>query len=564
MRQFHFLLLFFLVQTSIAQNPYPQDYFNSPLDINLVLSGTFAELRSNHFHSGLDIKTQHREGLNIYAAAKGYVSRIKISHFGYGKALYITHPNGYTTVYAHLKKFAPIIEAYVKQRQYTTESFEIELFPDINSLPINTSDIIAYSGNTGGSGGPHLHFEIRDKQERPMNPMLFGIDIQDSKKPQIASIYAYPIGKNAHVNLKKEKTELRLKKHKDDRYSIENIQAFGKIGFGIETFDRQDLAANKNGVSNIQTHYNGNKNFELDFKRFSFNETKHLNRLIDYEYYQNKKSRIQKLFIEQNNPLSLYKNHIDNGYLHIEDSTASVYKIQIKDYHGNNTWVTLNINGVKIDSLKNSVPKTTDFFIQANQATSLEKENVSVSIPANTFYDDFFIDFNVVNDTLTLHQNVVALQKNLIINFDISGYNNVDKNQLFIGRLSKYGKKLYYVSAMKKKNVITAYTKTLGTYTIGIDNDKPIIEPFNFFKGKWLSKYRFLKLNIRDETSGIKSYRATINGNWVLMEYDYKKNMLTYDFNDGMKTNETKYKLKVIVIDNVGNSSTFETDFYRK
>ena len=179
MRQFHFLLLFFLVQTSIAQNPYPQDYFNSPLDINLVLSGTFAELRSNHFHSGLDIKTQHREGLNIYAAAKGYVSRIKISHFGYGKALYITHPNGYTTVYAHLKKFAPIIEAYVKQRQYTNESFEIELFPDINSLPINTSDIIAYSGNTGGSGGPHLHFEIRDKQERPMNPMLFGIDIQD-------------------------------------------------------------------------------------------------------------------------------------------------------------------------------------------------------------------------------------------------------------------------------------------------------------------------------------------------------------------------------------------------
>ena len=556
--------MFFLVQTTIAQNSNPQDYFNSPLDINLLLSGTFAELRSNHFHSGLDIKTQHREGLNVYTAAKGYISRIKISHFGYGKALYITHPNGYTTVYAHLKKFSPIIEAYVKQRQYNDESFEIELFPDISSLPINTNDIIAYSGNTGGSGGPHLHFEIRDKQERPINPMLFGIDIQDSKKPQITSIYAYPIGKNAHVNLKKEKTELRLKKHKDDRYSIENIQAFGKIGFGIETFDRQDLAANKNGVSNIQTHYNGNKNFELDFKRFSFNETKHLNRLIDYEYYQNEKSRIQKLFIEQNNPLSLYKNHIDNGYLRIEDSTASVYKIQIKDYHGNNTQVTLNINGIEIDSLKKSVTKTTDFFIQANQATSLEKENVSVSIPTNTFYDDFFIDFNVVNDTLTLHQNVVALQKNLIINFDISGYNDLDKNQLFIGRLSKYGKKLYYVSALKKKNILTAYTKTLGTYAVGIDNDKPIIEPFNFFKGKWLSKYRFLKIKISDETSGIKSYRATINGAWILMEYDYKKNMLTYDFNDEMMTNETKCKLKVIVIDNVGNSSTFEALFYRK
>lgn len=558
------LIFLFFIQFSIAQNPYPQDYFRSPLDVTLVLSGSFGELRSNHFHSGLDIKTQQRQGLNVYAAAEGYVSRIKISHFGYGKALYITHPNGYTTVYAHLKKFSQKIEAYIKKHQYEKETFEIELFPELETLPISPDEIVAFSGNTGGSGGPHLHFEIRDKKERPINPMLFGIDIRDTQSPKIISAFAYPVDGNSHIKESNELTKLRLKQEQNGTYTVENIKAFGKIGFGIETYDRQDLAANKNGVSNIQTFYNGNKNFEIDFKRFAFSETKHLNRLIDYEYFKNKKIRIQKLFVQQNNPLSLYKDVNSNGYIEIEDNTASVYKIRVKDFKDNDAWLTININGVKIDSLKPKYIKATDHFVYADQSTTLEKENVSVYIPSNTFYDDFFIDFNVDNDTLTLHEPIIPLQKNLVINFDISDFKDVDKSKLYIGRLSEYGNKLYYVSAIKKENTLTAFTKTLGTYSIGIDNDKPTIKPVNFQEGKWLSKYRYLTLKIDDETSGIKSYRATINGEWVLMEYDYKKKTLIYDFNDDVIKNETKYNLKVIVTDNVGNSSTFETVFYRK
>ena len=254
------ILIFFLTAStlSVAQNNYPQDYFRSPLDVPLILSGTFAELRSNHFHSGLDIKTQQRTGLNIYAAAGGFVSRIKVSHYGYGKALYITHPNGYTTVYAHLKKFSKDIEAYVKKHQYDKESYEIELFPNAGDLKIEKDSIVALSGNSGGSGGPHLHFEIRDKAERPMNPMLFGIDIKDSMNPKISAIYAYPIDENSFINKSNSKKKLRLTPLKNGDYTVENIEAFGNIGFGIETNDRQDLAANKNGVSNIQTFVNEN------------------------------------------------------------------------------------------------------------------------------------------------------------------------------------------------------------------------------------------------------------------------------------------------------------------
>ena len=545
-----------------AQNPYPQDYFKNPLDITLVLSGTFAELRSNHFHSGLDIKTQQREGLKVYAAAAGHVSRIKVSHWGYGKALYITHPNGYSTVYAHLQKFGPKIEAYIKKLQYEKESYEVEVFPEITDLLIEQGDIVAYSGNTGGSQAPHLHFEIRDKSQRPINPMLFGIDIKDTRAPFIQGVYAYPIGENAHVNKSGEKVKLRLIPQSNGDYTVESINAFGKIGFGIVSYDRQDLAANKNGVSSIQTFYNGNKNFEIDFKRFSFSETKHLNRLIDYEFFKKKRSRIQKLFRESNNPLSLYNDVLDNGYVTVEDSTASVYKVRISDFKGNESWLTIPISGIKENNVERETPTTTSNYIYANQAVRLEEGNISVAIPKDTFYDDFYIDFNVSGDTLTLHEAIVPALKNFAINFNIASYKTEDKDKLYIARKTGYKNNIVYSNTTKKGNTLTTRTKTLGTYTLATDTDGPTISATNFQDGKWLSKYRFLKLRIKDSGSGIRSYRATVNGKWILMEYDYKKNTLIHDFNDKVIT-ETKNILKVIVTDNVGNSSTFESTFYR-
>jgi hypothetical protein len=554
-----FLLISFF---SRAQNNYPQDYFSTPLEIPLILSGTFAELRSNHFHSGLDIKTQQRTGLKVKAVADGFVSRIKVSHFGYGKALYITHPNGYTSVYAHLRKFSPEIESYIKKLQYKKESYEIELFPNSETLPIKKDSLIAYSGNSGGSGGPHLHFEIRDKAERPMNPMLFGIDIKDNTMPIVKSIYAYPLNENSFVNKSNSKQKLRLVQSINGDYNAESIEAIGDIGFGIETIDRQDLAANSNGVYNIQTFVNGNKYYELDFKRFSFDETKHINQLIDYEHYISKKQRIQKLF-KKNNPLSIIKSEINDGYISIIDSTNSVYKIKVTDFKNNESWVTVHIKGTKATISKPEEQKITPYLIKTNQTTNLKEGRVSVDFYSDTFYEDFYADFEVKNDTLKLHEDVMAAKKNFTITYDVSNYTNEDKNKLYIARLIGYNNYPSYTYTKRKGNILIANTKKLGTYTLATDTVKPTIKPINFKEGQWLSKYRYLKVKIDDMESGISNYRATINGKWILMEYDYKTKTLTHDFNDGVVT-DTKNNLKVIVTDNVGNNSTFESLFYRK
>lgn len=558
------ILIFFLTISTctIAQNNYPQDYFRSPLDITLILSGTFAELRSSHFHAGLDIKTQQRVGLNIYAAASGFVSRIKVSHFGYGKALYITHPNGYTTVYGHLNKFSPEIEAYVKKHQYEKESFEIELFPKAGDLNIDQGKIIALSGNTGASGGPHLHYEIRDKNQRPINPLLFGIDIKDSVLPIIYSIYAYPMDENSFIDKSNTKKKLRLIPLKNGDYTVENIEAYGKIGFGIETIDRLNLAANKNGVYNIQSFINGTKNFEVDFSSFSFSEAKHIKRFIDYEHYKSKKKRVQKLF-KPYEQLSLYKNVFNDGVLTIKDSTDAVYKIKVSDFKNNNAWVTVNIKGKAFQAEEPQTKKTTPYFINANETTSLKKGKVAVDFYKNTFYDDFYLDFDVKNDTLFLHKDIIPTKKSFKITYDVSAYSDADKSKLYIARLIGYKKFPAYSNTKRTDGFLTTYSKTLGEFALATDTIKPTITPINFKKGQWLSNFRYLKVKIDDTLSGISNYRATVNGKWILMEYDYKTKTLIHDFNDGLTT-ETKNNLKIIVTDNVGNSSTFETVFFRK
>ena len=558
-------LLMFLCLLSYAgfsQENIPKDYFSNPLDIPLLLSGNFGELRSNHFHSGLDIKTQQREGLPVYAPADGYVKRIKVSHYGYGKALYLQHPNGYSSVYAHLQSYAGPIQQYVKEHQYNKESFEIELFPESDVLPVKKGQIIAYSGNSGSSGGPHLHFEIRDGASRPMNPMLFGIEIPDTREPLINSVFAYPVSEDAIVNNSQNPMKLRLIRQKDGSYKTESIKAIGKIGFGISAYDQQNGASNKNGTYQIKTTFNGLETFTVLFNKFSFAETRYLNRYMDYGYFETNRSRVQKLFRESNNPLSVITQENDNGYVTIREGYSSVYSIEVSDFKGNKVLITVPIEGIQQEVVAAKDLQETQDYIYHDQATSITKGKFSVYITSESLYEDTYLDIEATGDTLKLHKDIVPIHRNITITADASNYEKKDLDKLYLGRINYRGVP-YYNTTYRDGTKLSTRTRTFGSYCIASDTEAPTIVPLNFSDGKWISSNKTLEIKIEDMESGISTYRATVNGKFILTEYDYKKDVLVYDFEDAV-IDETENNLKVIVVDNVGNSTTFEATFFRK
>lgn len=557
-----FCLLF--VAEGFAQQNLPQDYFKSPLDIPLFLAGTFGELRSNHFHSGLDLKTQQRTGLPVHSSADGYVSRIKIQRYGYGKALYIQHPNGYTTVYGHLERFSPSIQAYVKKMQYKKESYTIELFPKAAELPVKQGELVAYSGETGGAAGPHVHFEIRDAQQRPMNPLDFGIKLADHRTPTIRAVYVYPQGDDAHVNHSAKRKKLRLIPLDNGNYKTESFTAYGKIGFGVRAIDKMDGSHNKDGLYRIKSYVNGNQNFQIDFRKFSFAESRLINRFIDYSYYIDHRSRIQQLFLLPHNTLSMYKNVKEDGFVTVKDNLNYQYKIEVSDFEGNTSVVNIPITTEKIpqEDIDRPEEKTTDYYARASQATAFDLDKFDIYIPKNALFDNTYLDIETDGESIKVHHPEVALRRHITIGFDVSKYTDADKEKLFIARMSKWGTP-YYNDTHKKRNRFTTKTRTFGTYKLVSDTIPPSIKPVNFRNGKWMSTAKVLQFKINDGLTGVSSYRATINGKFILMEYEYKNHMLTYDFSDEI-VSDTENNLKIIVTDNVGNSTTFEGTFFRK
>ena len=294
----------------MAQNNFPKEYFSPPLDIPMQLSGNFGELRPNHFHAGFDFKTQQKEGLKVYAAAEGYVSRIKISTFGNGKTIYITHPNGYTSVYAHLQKAVGSIQDFITKTHYKEQAFEIEMYLKPGEIPIKKGEWIAISGNTGASEGPHLHFEIRDsKTEYIINPMLFGFDsgFKDTKKPSISGLYVYPLTPKSTVNKSQRPILLNYSLQKDGTFLADKVVANGEIGFGIIADDYDDVSFNKNGVYSVHSFLNGQPRFGYQFDTYSFDDMRYVNALIDYAKYKKTKQRVQKLFMKNKYGLSFIK-----------------------------------------------------------------------------------------------------------------------------------------------------------------------------------------------------------------------------------------------------------------
>jgi len=552
------LLTLFFCQFIFAQPQYPKDYFRPPLDIPMQLSGNFGELRPNHFHAGFDLKTNQREGLNVYAVADGYVSRIKISTFGNGKCIYITHPNGYTTVYGHLRNPVGVIQEYVKNTHYKEKSFEIEMFPKPDELPVTKGQIIALSGNTGSSEGPHLHFEFRDtKTEFVINPMFFGFDqyIKDNKKPTISSLFVYPID-NTTVNQSKQPLLLNLSLQKDGTYLAGKVKANGKIGFGINAVDFDDVSNNRNGVFNVTGFLNGDPKYNYQFNTYSFDEMRFINAFIDYPRYKKTGQRVQKLFMKTPYALSIIKTDSLNGIIPVDPNLASTYRIEVSDYFGNLNSITIPVEFDAATPIINAEPVTSKYFIRYNKDSNFEKDNMSVFFPAGTFYEDFNLNFDVKNNKIYIHNDVVPVHSNFTVTIKDSTYAEALRDKLFIGRSGSYN------ATTRKNDVFTAKSKTLGQFGLVLDTIAPTIKIAKPIQDKWISDVKTIQFTISDNLSGIKSYNGYLNGNWILFEYDNKTKKIIHRFDDNIVA-EGANDLKIEVVDNVGNSAIFETHFFR-
>lgn len=557
-------VLFFLFTTALfAQQPYPQDYFRSPMDIPIHPSGTFGELRTNHFHSGLDFRTEQKEGLPVFAAADGYVSRIRVSSYGYGTALYIDHPNGYTTLYAHLQKYSPRIDAYVRAKQYEKKIFDIEMFPPAGEIKVTKGELIGYSGNSGGSGGPHLHFEYRDtKTEWVINPLLFGLDkkMQDTKAPTISGLMVYPISDDAVTNDSAKPTLVGMKLQADGSYLANKITARGKIGFSISTSDKSTGSVGSNGIYKIETFLNGSPGFNFTFSTFAFNESRYINNFIDYARFYATGQRFQKLFIKTPYSLSLVKNNTSNGQLDITPGEVKNYRIEVSDFHGNKSIINGSIEYSDKPATVANPKRITPYFVKAGNDHNYTKNNVSVFIPANAFYEDFYMDFDVKDSILYLHNATVPVHTTVSVSFNVDHLSKEVLKKTFIAGFTD--KKITYNSSVMEDGRLTAKVKTLGNFKLAQDTIAPKIYAPSFAEGKWLTKNETFSLKISDNLSGIATIDAWLNGKWILMHYDYKTKNIFHNFSDGIVA-EGRNDLKVTVTDSVGNSTTFETHFFR-
>ncbi|MFS4415786.1 M23 family metallopeptidase [Maribacter sp. 2307ULW6-5] len=555
--------MFLNVLWVFGQDTYPKDLFTPPMDIPIILAGTFGELRSNHFHAGIDIKTQQREGIPIKSIGKGTVTRIKVAHWGYGKVLYIAHPSGHTSVYGHLQKFSPSIEAYVKKVQYQKESYEVEIFPDYGELTVDQGELIAYGGNTGSSSGPHLHFEIRNSvSQKPTNPLLYGIEVADATNPTLEKLFAYPMSKNGHVNQSQQRIQLSYSRQTDGTFLADRVTALGKVGLGFVGFDRLDMAANKNGLYAVNLKVNGTLHTAYNFETFSFGETRYINTFIDYEYFGKYRQRIQKTFRSPGNNLSIYSKLNNDGLVDIKEGMSYTLTIEMLDLAGNKTVLNIPVTGKKETITQARKEDATSHFVLAKKPNNYDLGIAKVYFPENTFYEDFYIDLEKGSDTVKIHDNSVPAHRNFTLSFDVSKYTAAEREQLFIARLDSKLKPSYR-STYKRGDTFTTRTRFLGTYTLAKDSVPPSIRTKNFKEKQWLNNYSYLSVHIADDLSGIKSYRATLNGEWILMEYEPKKNTLTYNFDDKI-LDKKQCILEVTVTDNVGNTNTLKTSFYRK
>ncbi|KAA3652090.1 MAG: M23 family peptidase [Bacteroidetes bacterium] len=571
LRTFFLSFFSFLFFFSQAQS-YPQDYFRSPLDIPLFLSGNFGELRSNHFHAGIDIKTAGVEGQKIYAVADGYVSRIKVSPYGYGNALYITHPNGYTSVYGHLKKYNDKLTAYIKDNQYKQESFEVQLFPSLFAFPVKKGDLIAYSGNSGSSGGPHLHFEIRDtKTEHPIDPLLFGFDLKDNINPDIYAITIFPLNKEARINGANQAKRYKATGQNGKYRLLQQtpILVSGEIGFGIESVDRMNGAGNSYGLHQIELRLDSQLIFQQKINEFSFDEGRYINALIDYKTYIAQRRRVQRSFVLPGNQLRFYTVLKNKGKVTINKPGEHKLTYQVSDIKNNRSTIDFNVVYMpESESLSSSTihSKAVKFF-KYNERNTFVEDNFLVDLPAHVLYEDIYFEYReeaplsgALSPTYWIHNHYTPLHKHITVSIKLPPLEEQLKKKAVVFSTVD-GKSKYAEGGEWNGLNISVKTRSFAGYGVALDTIQPQIRPINIFNNADMSSKWSIQVKINDNFSGIGSYNGYIDGKWVLMEYDAKNNLLTHYFDE--RTSKGVHEFKLVVNDKVENQSIYQVKFKR-
>jgi len=517
---------------------------SAPLDIPLILSGTFAELRGNHFHGGIDIKTQGRSGLKVSAVADGYVSRISVSPYGYGNALYLRHPEGYTTVYGHLNAFYPELEQWIEEQLRDRSKNNGNLYPNANQFPVSRGQLVAFSGNTGGSFGPHLHFEIRDtKTEEPLNPLEFGIQVKDTRKPDLRGLMWTDRDFGDYGTFKEGDT----------------VEMYNTKGFDVFTTDKQDGANNNNGVYLIEASANGQVFFTAHYNRINFNTSRFINAHINYPRYATQRVRYTRLYELENNPLKITNTYpimnpsfqASKGWISVAEDSIVQVEVSILDYEKNQRNLTFYLIGSAVlDDY--SKAETLDW----QRDNDLAIGPIKVHIPSGALYNtDEFNLFKKGDNTYVIGEAYVPLQKHMTLSWELDSVKQ-RKQGWFVWEYDNRGKKSA-ITGERKDAVLEIKTRSTGSYQLDQDLKKPEVRIVkNTPSLRSNSSFKEIQVHAADDKTGIDRYSARIDGSFARIDFDYKKELLKVIIPKELVAGN--HNLRIVVIDGVGNTTVKE------
>ncbi|MBK8807470.1 MAG: M23 family metallopeptidase [Bacteroidales bacterium] len=562
--------IFLIFLTSLFyHNTQAQSYTRElilPMDIPIFLSANFGELRPNHYHTGIDIKTQSIIGLNVFSIDDGYVSRIKVGPKGYGKTIFITHPNGIISVYAHLEAFSKSIDQLTQEYQYEQKLNIVDFSIEKNKLTVKKGEIIAKAGNSGSSQGPHLHFEIRDAySERALNPLQFYPQITDNVAPKIFYVKLYPLDSLSTINGKNSPLISKAVLKGQNAYTInQKIIVSGNIGVGIQGDDYFPDVHHTFGFYSIDLYLDDSLIYAHKLDKVDFGESKNINNFIDYDHYTKTKKHIQKSYISTFNKLGIYQSQVLDGKIHAYNEGNHHLTFEVKDFAQNKATLNLDITYSKSNENKNSSSNLSSYF----DTRKIQCDGCALVIPKGNFYDAENITCRkitanspyLLSDIYSFSNQSIAIKgaAKLSLPIDSIDKNLLSKIQIVSVRNKQINK---YIGGIINNNYITAYITNFSNYSIGIDTIKPNIINRTTLKGERIYTNE-IKFFISDNESGILCYNAYIDGNWTIVDYDAKYNLAkVYLDNEKIKSN-TNHTISFLVTDNSGNTEEFTDTFF--